>query len=213
MIEAAGRYRHAVVIGGGLLGLEAANGLMLRGMDVTVVHLMPTGSWNASSTTPPARCCRRSLEAARAALLYRRQDPGPAGRRTGPRVRGPAVRRPRTARRPGGHGRRHPPQYRPGRGHAGCIASAASSSTTPCRPSPTRASMPSANASAIAASTYGLVAPLFEQAKVCANASGAASASAAMWARQTVDQAQGDRHRPVLRGRLHWAARTPRRSS
>jgi nitrite reductase (NADH) large subunit len=32
----------AVVIGGGLLGLEAAHGLALRGMDVTVVHLMPT---------------------------------------------------------------------------------------------------------------------------------------------------------------------------
>ena len=41
MIEAASRYHHAVVIGGGLLGLEAANGLRLRGMDVTVVHLMP----------------------------------------------------------------------------------------------------------------------------------------------------------------------------
>ena len=41
MIEAAAVHRHAVVIGGGLLGLEAANGLMLRGMDVTVVHLMP----------------------------------------------------------------------------------------------------------------------------------------------------------------------------
>ena len=41
MIDAAGRYRHAVVIGGGLLGLEAANGLRQRGMDVTVVHLMP----------------------------------------------------------------------------------------------------------------------------------------------------------------------------
>ena len=40
MIEAAARYRNAVVIGGGLLGLEAANGLMLRGMNVTVVHLM-----------------------------------------------------------------------------------------------------------------------------------------------------------------------------
>jgi len=40
MIEAAKRYSHAVVIGGGLLGLEAANGLRLRGMDVTVVHLM-----------------------------------------------------------------------------------------------------------------------------------------------------------------------------
>ncbi len=41
MIEAAATHRHAVVIGGGLLGLEAANGLMLRGMQVTVVHLMP----------------------------------------------------------------------------------------------------------------------------------------------------------------------------
>ncbi len=41
MIDAASRYKKAVVIGGGLLGLEAANGLMLRGMDVTVVHVMP----------------------------------------------------------------------------------------------------------------------------------------------------------------------------
>ncbi|MFC3146330.1 nitrite reductase large subunit NirB [Piscinibacterium candidicorallinum] len=41
MIDAAGKYKHAVVIGGGLLGLEAANGLKLRGMDVTVVHIMP----------------------------------------------------------------------------------------------------------------------------------------------------------------------------
>ncbi len=32
----------AVVIGGGLLGLEAAHGLALRGMKVTVIHLMPT---------------------------------------------------------------------------------------------------------------------------------------------------------------------------
>ena len=42
MIDASKRYRNAVVIGGGLLGLEAANGLMLRGMNVTVVHVMPT---------------------------------------------------------------------------------------------------------------------------------------------------------------------------
>lgn len=38
MIDAAKVYQHAVVIGGGLLGLEAANGLKLRGMDVTVIH-------------------------------------------------------------------------------------------------------------------------------------------------------------------------------
>ncbi|HEX3140137.1 MAG TPA: nitrite reductase large subunit NirB [Rhizobacter sp.] len=41
MIDAAARFKHAVVIGGGLLGLEAANGLMLRGMQVTVIHIMP----------------------------------------------------------------------------------------------------------------------------------------------------------------------------
>lgn len=39
MIDTASSHSHAVVIGGGLLGLEAANGLKQRGMDVTVVHL------------------------------------------------------------------------------------------------------------------------------------------------------------------------------
>ncbi|MFC1459134.1 nitrite reductase large subunit NirB [Microvirga arabica] len=42
MLEAAGKGGHAVVIGGGLLGLEAAAGLQARGMEVTVLHLMPT---------------------------------------------------------------------------------------------------------------------------------------------------------------------------
>jgi nitrite reductase (NADH) large subunit len=41
MIDAATKYQHAVVIGGGLLGLEAANGLMKRGMSVSVVHVAP----------------------------------------------------------------------------------------------------------------------------------------------------------------------------
>lgn len=38
MLAAAQRHRHAVVIGGGLLGIEAANGLLRRGMKVTLVH-------------------------------------------------------------------------------------------------------------------------------------------------------------------------------
>jgi nitrite reductase (NADH) large subunit len=42
MILAAKSRGSAVVIGGGLLGLEAAAGLSEQGMDVTVVHLMPT---------------------------------------------------------------------------------------------------------------------------------------------------------------------------
>ena len=41
MIDAATQYKQAVVIGGGLLGLEAANGLMKRGMTVSVVHVAP----------------------------------------------------------------------------------------------------------------------------------------------------------------------------
>lgn len=40
--DANGGAGNAVVIGGGLLGLEAAHGLSLRGMRVTVIHLMPT---------------------------------------------------------------------------------------------------------------------------------------------------------------------------
>ncbi|MGH6617459.1 nitrite reductase large subunit NirB [Sphingomonas sp.] len=42
MLRAASAGGDAVVIGGGLLGLEAAHGLCLRGMKVTVLHLMPT---------------------------------------------------------------------------------------------------------------------------------------------------------------------------
>ncbi len=42
MLAASTSGKHAVVIGGGLLGLEAANGLARNGMDTTVLHLMPT---------------------------------------------------------------------------------------------------------------------------------------------------------------------------
>ena len=38
MLETAKTHKKAIVIGGGLLGLEAANGLMIQGMDVSVVH-------------------------------------------------------------------------------------------------------------------------------------------------------------------------------
>ena len=38
MLSYSQSHKKAVVLGGGLLGLEAANGLVLRGMDVTVIH-------------------------------------------------------------------------------------------------------------------------------------------------------------------------------
>jgi nitrite reductase (NADH) large subunit len=62
MIEAAKSYKKAVVIGGGLLGLEAANGLMLRGMEVTVVHIMPWLMERQLDDTA-GRLLQRSLEA------------------------------------------------------------------------------------------------------------------------------------------------------
>ena len=42
LMRRAGPGKKAVVIGGGLLGLEAARGLQVQGCDVTVVHLMAT---------------------------------------------------------------------------------------------------------------------------------------------------------------------------
>src|SRR5262249_56334463 len=56
MLVIAKPSRNAVVIGGGLLGLEAANGLLSRGMAVTVGHLFET-------------LMERQLDAAAAALL------------------------------------------------------------------------------------------------------------------------------------------------
>src|SRR5580704_14809984 len=61
MIGATKTARRAVVIGGGLLGLEAAWGLKRRGMSVALVHLMPT-------------LMERQLDVAAATLLHRDLD-------------------------------------------------------------------------------------------------------------------------------------------
>ncbi|TLS49276.1 NAD(P)/FAD-dependent oxidoreductase [Paenibacillus antri] len=61
MMDAAKRYRSAAVIGGGLLGLEAARGLQQLGMDVTVVHLMDR-LMERQLDAPAAGMLRRELE-------------------------------------------------------------------------------------------------------------------------------------------------------
>ena len=61
MLEAARIHKRAVVIGGGLLGLEAAWGLKQQGMSVALVHLMPT-------------LMERQLDAAAGQLLQRDLD-------------------------------------------------------------------------------------------------------------------------------------------
>ncbi len=72
MIHASTQFRHAVVIGGGLLGLEAANGLMKRGMDVTVVHIAP---WlmERQLDEPAARLLQKSLEEKGMKFLLQKQ--------------------------------------------------------------------------------------------------------------------------------------------
>ena len=61
MIDAAKNYKKAVVIGGGLLGLEAANGLMKQGMDVTVVHLLDA-LMERQLDKPASAMLKKSLE-------------------------------------------------------------------------------------------------------------------------------------------------------
>jgi len=72
MIAAAGQYRNAVVIGGGLLGLEAANGLKLRGMEVSVVHIAP---WllERQMDEPASRLLQKSLEEKGLKFLLQKQ--------------------------------------------------------------------------------------------------------------------------------------------
>ena len=109
MIAASREHKHAIVIGGGLLGLEAAYGLQKRGMAVTVVHLVPT----LMERQLDARG-RRALEALARAARAQVPDAGPDGRdrRRRPR-RGGALRGwQRAAGRPRRDGRRHPAELR-----------------------------------------------------------------------------------------------------
>ncbi len=61
MLEVARSHKRAVVVGGGLLGLEAANGLLKQGMEVSVVHLMDSLMENQLDK-PAAELLKASLE-------------------------------------------------------------------------------------------------------------------------------------------------------
>jgi nitrite reductase (NADH) large subunit len=179
MIRASSQYKHAVVIGGGLLGLEAANGLKLRGMEVSVVHIAP---WllERQMDEPAARLLQKSLEEKGLRFLLEKQtaeilsSPSPAsggGVGEGGKARVRAVRfkdgsevtadlvvmavgiRPNTAlaESAGLHCNR------------GLVVNDTLQSITDPR---IYAVGECVSHRGIA---YGLVAPLFEQAKVCAN--------------------------------------------
>ena len=174
MIRASSQYRHAVVIGGGLLGLEAANGLMKRGMDVTVVHI---GPWlmERQLDEPAARLLQKSLEEKGMKFLLQKQ--------TAELVKGDS-------------GRVSAIKFKPGLSNAEGDGDSAPADlvvmAVGIRPNTTLAESAGlhCNRGIVVNDTmqtfdpriysigecaahrgiaYGLVAPLFEQAKVCAN--------------------------------------------
>ncbi|HQR04282.1 MAG: NAD(P)/FAD-dependent oxidoreductase [Proteobacteria bacterium] len=78
IIAASAKGGHAVVIGAGLLGLEAANGLKARGMEVTVVHLAPWIMERQLDRTA-ADMLRTSLEARGLRFLLEKKTVGLVG--------------------------------------------------------------------------------------------------------------------------------------
>ncbi len=72
MRDAARNGGRAIVIGGGLLGLEAAVGLMKRGMTVTVLHLEPT-LMERQLDEAAGRLLQRDLEQTGLTILTRAQ--------------------------------------------------------------------------------------------------------------------------------------------
>ena len=210
MIDAAREHRHAVVIGGGLLGLEAANGLKLRGMDVTVVHLMPWLMERQLDRTAarPAAAIARS-EGPR--VPPRSEDGSARRRRVGPRrarcgspsgetlpadlvVMAVGIR-PNVALAQG----RRPalrPRHRRQR-HAADVRSAHLRDRRMRRASRARPT-----GSSRRCSRWRRSAPTTSPDYGIGRYAGS----------QTVDQAQGHRRRPLLRRRFHGRRRTPRRS-
>lgn len=78
MLTASRDHRHAVVIGGGLLGLEAANGLLKQGMEVTVVHVTDA-LMNQQLDKPAAQLLQRALEARGLKFMLEAQTAGIVG--------------------------------------------------------------------------------------------------------------------------------------
>lgn len=80
MIDASKKYKKAVVIGGGLLGLEAARGLLHLGMDVSVVHIHPY-LMERQLDEPASKMLQKELEAQGMKFLLQKHTASITGRR------------------------------------------------------------------------------------------------------------------------------------
>ncbi|WP_182534762.1 nitrite reductase large subunit NirB [Fontibacillus panacisegetis] len=80
MMEASKKYSKAAVIGGGLLGLEAARGLLHLGMDVSVIHIN-SYLMERQLDEPAAKLLQKELEAQGMKFLMQKQTSGIVGGR------------------------------------------------------------------------------------------------------------------------------------
>src|SRR5690606_1944387 len=80
MLEASKQYKKAVVIGGGLLGLEAARGLIHLGMETSVVHIHDY-LMERQLDEPASRMLQRELEAQGMTFLLNKQSAFISGRK------------------------------------------------------------------------------------------------------------------------------------
>jgi hypothetical protein len=213
MIETARTHKNAVVIGGGLLGLEAANGLMLRGMNVTVVHVMP---WlmERQLDDVAGKLLQKSLEDRGLKFLMgaQTQDWSAMRRWKGrPREGHPLQGRHRSRGRPGGDGRRHPPQCGAGREDAPALQ--------PRHRGDRHHADRDRRAHLLGGRMRGAPRHRLRPGRAAVRAGqGGGQPPGAVRHRPLpglahLHQAEGDRHRPVLAPASSWAAKAPRRSS
>ena len=203
MLLAAQSRAKAVVIGGGLLGLEAAAGLNARGMDVTVLHLMPT-LMERQLDPAAGYLLQRAVEARGIKVITKANTKAIIGNG---KVEGVELADgriiPANSRR---HGRRHPAERRLAKEaglavNRGIVVDAGMRTTDPDI-------FALGECAEVGGHVYGLVAPLYEMARVAA-AHLAGETTAALRPHRHADQAQGHRHRPLLARRLRRRRRPP----
>ena len=161
LLERARPGLKAVVIGGGLLGLEAARGLQVQGCDVTVVHLTPTLMDKQLDLTGGAYL-KNKMERLGVRVLCANQR-AHSGQRPCGRVEFKGREHPRGT---GGHCRGHPTECGAGRKAGleikrGIVVNDHMETSNPEHFRGRRMRGAQRN-------RYGLVAPLFEQGKVLA---------------------------------------------
>ena len=74
MIEYSKEYKKAAVIGGGLLGLEAARGLLNLGMEVDVIHLSRLFDGKTVGSNMPRKLLQKELEKPRDELFIKKTN-------------------------------------------------------------------------------------------------------------------------------------------